>query len=90
MSRHFDQETVTPFVSLVDAKYAAEGLNFQLKLREFGMDNPVILICAEEACLDCAEKRGMSAYEGYLLQGRAQFGGEALQSRAGLLPWIKF
>lgn len=90
LSRHFDQQTVTPFVSLVDAKYAAEGLNFQLKLQEYKMDNPVVLICAEEACLDYAEKRNMYAYGGYFLQGKAQFGGEALQSRAGLLPWIKF
>lgn len=90
LSQHFDQKSVVPFVSLVDEKYAAEGLNFQLKLQEFGMDNPVVLICAEAACLDYAEKRGMYAYGGYYMQGKAQFSGEALQSRAGLLPWIKF
>jgi hypothetical protein len=88
--RHFDQKRVTPFVSLVDKNYAKEGLNFQLKLQEFGMDNPVVLICAEEGCLDYAEKRGMFAYGGYMLQGRGQFGDAALESRAGLLPWIKF
>lgn len=88
--RHFDPKHVTPFVSLVDKNYAKEGINFQLKLREFNLDNPVVLVCADDACVDYAEERGLYAYGGYFKQAKDLFAGQMLFSRAGLLPWIKF
>jgi hypothetical protein len=95
LSWHFDRNTTTPFVTLVDGLYIEAAHNFDVKLRELGLSQPTIMICADLACMDYARKHNLYAYGNYMRETSLQvdassFEGQEHAARTGELPRMKF
>lgn len=95
LSWHFDRNTTIPFVTLVDGLYIEAAHNFDVKLRELGLSNPTVMICADMACMDYSRKHNLFAYGNYMREATlrtdaSSFEGQEHAARTGELPRMKF
>ncbi|GAA5974374.1 hypothetical protein JCM11641_005242 [Rhodosporidiobolus odoratus] len=63
---HFNPEKDVVMWTMATADYVPPARNWDAKRAELGMEDSVVVMCLDEACLDEAERNGLWAYGGYL------------------------
>ena len=62
-----DQHVVAFTMATGEPNYVPQARNWDAKRAELGMDDSVVVLCLDEACLDECERGGLRAYGGYLV-----------------------